>query len=157
VLEERSSQWGSFVDRIAPFQNRVVVEKSLISLNSTNGTMSTAKFRETMFDVKKHVGLNYLLRISNLMKFTRSDSFSWATANQHPSPVHLLAVLSIGWATFFHPPHHPAVTNIVPQSTFFLAVDIHNFFVCHFFSNLTSILPSCLATLLTNILAIPTN
>jgi hypothetical protein len=38
--------------------------------------------------------------------------------NQH-SPVHQLAILSIGWAAFFHLALDPALINIVPQSTFF--------------------------------------
>jgi hypothetical protein len=39
--------------------------------------------------------------------------------NQH-SPVHQLAILSIGWAAaFFHLAFDPALINIVPQSTLF--------------------------------------
>jgi hypothetical protein len=38
--------------------------------------------------------------------------------NQH-SPVHQLAILSVGWAAFFYLALDHALTNIVPQSTIF--------------------------------------
>ncbi len=40
-----------------------------------------------------------------------------ARVNQHP-PMHQLAILSIGWAAFFHPTPDPELIDIVPQSTF---------------------------------------
>jgi hypothetical protein len=52
------------------------------------------------------------------VKLVVADQSVMMKVNQH-SPVHQLAILSIGWAAFFHLALDPALTNIVPQSTFF--------------------------------------
>jgi hypothetical protein len=48
--------------------------------------------------------------------------------------MHQLVVLSLGWAAFFHLVPGPALTNFVPQSSFFfLAADFDSFFWVKFF------------------------
>ncbi len=46
----------------------------------------------------------------------------WTSTHQW----HQLAVLSIGWAPFFHPAPDPELINIVPQSTFWSHLPTNN-------------------------------
>jgi hypothetical protein len=57
-----------------------------------------------------------------------------ARVNQHP-PLHQLAILSIGWVTFFHPTPDLALTKIAPHSTILACRPFDVFSWMGFFGN----------------------